>query len=439
MKLAVRNLTVAIATTLSLASVHTSVQAAGFGLIEFGGSGMGNAFAGAAAVAEDATTVQFNPAGMVLLEGRQATGVLHTILPKADFKNQGSTLADGSTALSGGNDDGGRNAFVPNFYYVMDIDDKMKFGLGVTTPFGLATKYDDDWVGRYHAVESDVITVNFNPNISYKVDDKLSLGFGISAQYVDVILSSAIDFGSLLGAPQAIDGFVKFTGDNWAFGWNAGLLYQFSSDTRLGVAYRSEVKQDVSGTANFTVPLAAAPVLGSGAFVDSGISAEISLPQSLSVSVYHNYDSKWAVLADVTWTGWSSFEELRIKYNNPLQPDSATTENWDDVLRYSIGLNYKMDDKLLLRTGIAYDETPVPSAEFRTPRVPGNDRTWLSFGAQYKVDKNIVIDVGYSHLFISTTKINNTFESSQTALAATLTGEYEATVDIFSAQATWKF
>jgi len=432
-------LSTAITLALLSSGISTQAQASGFALIEFGGSGMGNAFAGASAVAEDATTVQFNPAGMTLLKGRQATGVLHAILPKAGFSNSGSTLADGTTALSGGEDDGGRNAFVPNFYYVMDVDDKMKFGLGINTPFGLATKYDDNWIGRYHAVESDVKTVNFNPNISYKVDDKLSVGFGVTFQYVDVILSSAVDFGSLLGAPQAVDGFVKFTGDNWAFGWNAGLLYQFSNDTRIGLAYRSEVTQDVSGSSDFTVPLAAAPVLGTGAFVDSGISAEITLPQSVSASAYHDYDNKWAVLADITWTGWSSFEELRIKYDNTLQPDSVTTEDWDDSLRYSIGANYKMDDKLLLRGGIAYDQTPISNAERRTPRVPGDNRTWLSFGAQYVVDKNIVVDFGYSHLFVSKTQINNTFESSQAALAATITGDYDATVDIFSAQATWKF
>lgn len=461
MKPSVRNLSVAIAATLSISSVHNVTQAAGFGLIEFGGSGMGNAFAGAAAVAEDATTVQFNPAGMSLLEGRQVTGVLHTILPKASFENQGSTAAPslGSPALSGGNDDGGRNAFVPNFYYVMDINDKMKFGLGVNTPFGLATKYDDDWVGRYNAVESDVLTVNFNPNISYKVDDKLSLGAGISAQYMDVTLSSAVDLGAVcfaalgpaacgsLGvAPQQSDGFAKLAADNWAFGWNVGLLYQFSNDTRVGVAYRSEVTQKVKGDADFTVPGAALFATASGAFTDTGLTGEITLPDSLSVSIYHAYNNKLAVLADVTWTGWSDFKELRIVYDNKDangpgtgQPDSVTTENWDNTLRYSVGLNYRLDEKILLRTGVAYDETAIPTAELRTPRVPGNDRTWLSFGLQYKIDDEFTVDVGYTHLFISDTPINNTFESSIPTLEATLTGKYSASVDIISTQVTWKF
>ncbi|MDH5472560.1 MAG: outer membrane protein transport protein [Gammaproteobacteria bacterium] len=454
MKLKITTGSMTVAAVLANVLVSSQVHASGFALIEFSGSGMGNAFAGAAASAEDASTVQFNPAGMVLLNGEQMVGVLHYIRPVADFSNNSSTGAAilGSPALSGADDDGGRDAYVPNFYYVRDINEQMKFGFGMNTPFGLATQYDDNWVGRYHAVESDVMTVNFNPSLSYKLDDKLSLGFGVSAQYVDVILSSAVDFGSLcyaalgpaacgaLGAtPQAADGFATLTGDNWGYGWNMGVLYQFSKDTRLGLAYRSEVEHDVSGDADFTVPAAASFVTASGAFVDTGLKASITLPDSLSASVYHAYNSQLAVLADITWTGWSDFKELRIVYDNVNQPNSVTTEDWNNSLRYSLGANYRLDEKLLLRAGLAYDETPIPSAELRTPRVPGDNRTWLSFGAQYRLDNEFTIDLGYSHLFVSKTQINNTYESSIPTLAATLNGKYDAAVDILSAQVTWNF
>ena len=211
-----------------------------------------------------------------------------------------------------------------------------------------------------------------------------------------------------------------------------------SKDMSLGVAYRSEITISVDGKADFTVPAAAAPVLAGGAFVDSAISGKVSLPQSLSFSVAYDID-KLRLLYDMTWTGWSSFEELRIVYANPAQPDSVTTEAWEDTMRYSFGADYQYDNKTTLRAGIAYDETPIPSAERRTPRVPGNSRTWLSFGGTYEIDNSIELDIGYSHLFISDTPINNTFESSQPALAATITGTYKATVDILSAQARYKF
>ena len=445
---------IAISLALLISAVSTSTWASGFALIEFSGSGMGNAFAGGAAAAEDASTIQFNPAGMSMLPNRQIVGVLHYIHPVADFTNTGSTAATslGSGPLNGPDNDGGHDAYVPNFYYVQSINDQMKFGLAVNTPFGLATRYDDNWRGRYHGVESDVVTININPSISYKVNDDFSVGAGISAQYIDVILSSAIDFGAIcyaalgpvacttLGvAPQQTDGFAKLTGDDISYGWNFGALYKLSADTRVGLAYRSQIKQDVVGNADFTVPGTASFATAGGAFIDTGLTASVKLPASLSVSAYHKYDSKLAVMGDISWTGWSSFEELRIKYNNTAQPDSVTTENWNNTMRYALGVNYQMDDKLMLRGGLAYDQAPVPNAERRTVRVPDSDRTWLSVGAQYILDSNFTIDVGYSHLFVNTTDINNKFESSIPTLAATFQGNYDASVDLLSGQVTWNF
>ncbi|MCW8829887.1 MAG: outer membrane protein transport protein, partial [Gammaproteobacteria bacterium] len=169
-----------------------------------------------------------------------------------------------------------------------------------------------------------------------------------------------------------------------------------------------------------------------------GLNASVTLPQSLSMSVVHDMD-ELTLLADITWTGWSSFDELRIRYDNALQPDSVTTEAWDDTLRYSFGADYQYSDALTLRAGWAYDETPVPDAEHRTVRVPGNSRRWLSFGGTYIIDKEFTVDVGYSHLFISDTAINNSVESGIPTLASTLTGTYEASVDILSAQLRWNY
>jgi long-chain fatty acid transport protein len=356
--------------------------------------------------------------------------------------------------LTGDEDDGGFNAFVPNFYWVKTLDENMKFGLGVNTPFGLAVKYDDDWVGRYHAVESDLKTINFNPSIGYRVNDKVSIGGGVNVMLADVILSNAVDFGAIcvaslgpaacagLGAlPQEEDGFVDFDADNFddiALGFNLGVMYDISSQTRIGVAYRSEVDIEVEGEADFTVPASTAFVYSSGLFLDSDIGADVTLPASFSISVSHQKD-KITYLADITWTGWSSFDELRIEYDNPAQPDSVTTEDWDDTFRYSFGIDYQYSDKMILRTGIAYDETPVPSAERRTARLPGDQRTWISFGMSYIYSKELSFDIGYSHLFVDDAEIDNTFESSVPTLAATLTGDYDASVDILSAQLNWKY
>ncbi len=435
----------------------STVHAAGFAVIENNASGQGNAYAGAAAVAEDASTIFFNPAGMTRLSKRQVVSSGHLIIPDADFDNKGSTDSAllGGNPLSGSDDDGGFLAIVPNLYVVYPLQNGITLGLGINAPFGLKTDYDDDWVGRYHAVESDLRTVNINPSIAFKVNDALSLGAGLNVQYADVILSSAIDFGAIcvaalgggtcasLGAlPQQADGFVELTADNASnltFGFNLGLLYEFSNATRVGLSYRSEIEHDVKGDADFRVPSAAAFALGGGAFVDTDLEATVTLPESISLSFYHELNNKLALLADTTWTGWSSFEELRIEFDNPAQPDGVTTEDWDDSWRVSLGAIYSLNPKWQLRGGLAYDQTPIPNSKFRTPRVPGNDRTWVSLGATWFYNDVFTFDFGYSHLFIPDTDIDNELESSVPTATPTLTGTYEASVDILSAQVRWNF
>ncbi len=428
-------------TLMSSGLFYSSAHASGFALIENSASGQGNAFAGAAAIAKDASTVWFNPAGMTKLKQKQIAVVGNLIIPDSSFTNNNSTDGSGNP-LTGPNDDGGSTAFVGNFYWVTDLG-ATKFGLGINTPFGLGTEYDDNWVGRYHGVETSLQTINFNPSIAREVNKQLSIGAGINVLLADITLTSAVDFGSLLGAPQLVDGFADLSADNltfneFAWGVNFGMMYDFNKNTRIGVAWRSEIDVKVEGKADFKVPLAAAPVLGSGAFQDTRLQANVVLPQNLSVSVKHDMN-KITLLADITWTGWSSFDELRIEYNNPSQPDSVTTEAWEDTFRYSLGMDYQYSEKMTLRTGVAYDETPIPDETRRTPRIPGSDRTWLSFGLTYQMNSAFIVDVGYSHLFIDDADVNHTLESSQPALEATLNGTYEASVDILSAQLTWNY
>ena len=428
------------------------VQASGFALIENSASGQGNAYAGSAAHVVDASSVFFNPAGMMQLEKDQFSIAGHYIMPSSSFTNRGSTsaVALGSTALTGNNDDGGLDAFIPNFYWVKSVDQQTKMGLGMQTLFGLATKYDEGWVGRYHAVETDLKTLNINPSFAFQVNSKMAIGGGIDIVFGDIVFSNAIDFGAICAAkgvasescsPQKADGFADLSGDNLSdpgFGFNFGLQYLMTADTILGVSYRSEIDLDFKGNAEFTVPAGATFLTAGGLFTDSAISAGVTLPASLALSIAHNVENM-TYLAGITWTGWSSFEELRIDYANTLQPDSVTTQNWNDTLRYSVGFDYQYTDKMVLRSGVALDQTPVPNAERRTARIPGNDRKWLSFGLTYLLDEDLTLDVGYSHLFITDTQINNEYESSIPTLKSTQNGEYKASVDILSAQLNWSY
>ncbi len=391
---------------LVLAGFADLSQAAGFALVEQSASGLGNAYAGQAASAQDASTIFFNPAGMTLLPDRQLVLSGHLIKPQ--FKFSGTV----SPALGGGDGgDAGDLTLVPNAYFAFRLTPDVHVGIGVNAPFGLKTEYDSTWMGRTQAIKSEVKTINLNPSIAWKASESLSLGAGLSIQYAEATLTNFV------GAP----GTLEVKGDDYGWGFNLGLLWQPSKATRIGLAYRSEVDHTLKGDAAFS----AATVL------NGGVSADLTLPDSASLSVFHKLNPKWDLLADVTWTGWSDFEELRIVRDNGSTLGS-TTENWDDSYRYSLGANYHLNDRVTLRSGVAYDQAPV-SNTYRTARIPDGDRTWIAFGGQYRVSDRSTFDFGYAHLFIRDVRINKT-ESG-----VTLSGTYKGSVDILSAQLTHNF
>jgi long-chain fatty acid transport protein len=455
------NKVVPLAVALAIGGHAGGAAASGFALIEQSVSGLGNAFAGGAAATDDASVQFYNPAALTEIKGTQASAAMHYIIPSGEISNASSTVtaptALGSPSVTGTIDDAGVNGLVPNFYYTRDLSSQLKFGFAVNVPFGLSTEYDATWIGRYHALKSSVETINLNPALAFKFNDQLSLGVGVSAQYIKAELTSAIDSGSIcygsagpfVGAlctpngltpgNQAVDSYANIEGDDWGYGINLGLLYKPTSSMRVGVAYRSSVKQRLEGDANFTRSAAFNTFLttvGSLQFTNTSVTAGIDLPASLSLSMAHVVSPSLELMGDITWTQWSKFQELRIDYANPVQLDSVTTENWNDTLRYALGLSYKMNDNVKLRTGLAYDEAPVPDEQHRTPRIPDNDRTWIALGMTYTSSDRLSFDVGYAHLFVKDSTINNTTEAS---IANNLQGEYANKVDILSAQLNYKF
>lgn len=393
--------------------VSNNVNAAGFALAEQSASGMGNAYAGAAAIAEDASTIFFNPAGMTYIDGTQAVGALHLIKPNAEFKNRGTLGVIGDEGPNAGD-----LAFVPNFYFMTELTPSIKAGIGVNVPFGLKTEYDDQWLGRFQAVKSELKTININPSIAFKVSDQLSLGLGVSAMWAEAELTRQV----FTGGPEPE---VRIKGDDWGFGFNLGAIYQATADTRVGIAYRSKIKQELDGKAKFEAPLAG---------LSTDVTAKVDLPESFSASVFSRLNSKWDLMADVTWTRWSRFQELRILRNNGTTL-TVTPENWENTMRYSIGINYHYSDTVKLRAGLAYDAEAIKD-EFRTARIPGNDRKWLSLGAGWKVTPVSTLDIGYSHLFVSDAKIDDNQLASGNGR---LTGDFEGSADILSLQYTHQF
>ena len=396
---------------LALAGFADLAQAAGFALIEQNASGLGNAYAGAAAVAGDASTIFFNPAGMTRLPGRQIVVVGHLIKPQAEFSGTVSPAIGGGT---GG--DAGSWSFVPNGYFAYRLTPKIHLGVGLNSPFGLKTEYGPGWMGRYQAIKSEVKTVNLNPSIAYKLSDTLSLGAGLNIQRIEAVLTSL----QPLGAPPAPTPLVTIKGDDYGWGYNLGALWQATPATRIGLSYRSEVAYTLEGTSSTSNP--------SVTSLNGPVTADITLPASASLSLFHTLSSQWDLLADVTWTGWSSFDRLPIQGT----VNKTTPENWQDILRYSLGATWHMSDKLSLRGGLAYDEAPV-SDRYRTPRIPDGARTWVALGGQYRLSGRGAMDFGYAHLFVNSPELQSTDNGT------TLNGQYDSQVDILSVQYTHSF
>jgi long-chain fatty acid transport protein len=402
-------------------STPIATHAAGFALIEQSASGMGNAFAGGGAVAEDASTIYFNPAGMTYIQGTQVVGAIHLIKPSAEFSDQGSVKGVGRPP-GGFGSDAGDLSVVPNFYYKMDLTDTVKFGLGVNAPFGLKTEYDKDWIGRFQAIKSELKTVNINPAIAFRLNDKLSIGAGLSAMWAQAELTSSVNL-------VASERTSKVKGDDWGFGFNVGAIYQATQDTRLSIAYRSKIEQHLDGDVKFSI--------SDGQTPNGGVTAGITLPETFSFSAFSRLNDKWDLMGDLTWTRWSQFQELAV-YRDGGTILANTLENWDNTLRYSIGANYQYSDAIKLRAGLAYDQEAV-NDQYRTARIPGNDRKWLSLGAGWQVTPTSKLDVGYAHLFISDAPISDKQNTAALGRKGDLIGKYDGSVDILSLQYTHNF
>jgi len=406
-----RKAALSLAVAGAFAGGVSQAHAAAFALIEQSASGLGNSYAGAAAAADDASIIFYNPAGMSLLPaGMQVSAGLALINLSVKFSDSGSLQGGGN----GG--DAGDLSAVPNLYFAMDVAKDLKFGVGVSAPFGLKTEYDPTWAGRFQAIKSDIKTINVNPSVSYKLDDKISFGFGLNYQQIDAELTREV-------TPAAPGVTVRVEGKDTSYGFNLGAMFRMTPDTTLGVSYRSSIKYKVEGTVAFS---------GAIGQPDGNVSLDIKMPDSTSFALKHRINPSWTLLADATRTGWAKIKDLTIVRDTGVQLES-TPENFKNTWRVGVGAVYRYDDAWSIKTGLAYDQTPVNDTD-RTARLPDQNRIWLSFGGQYKLSKDGTLDFGYAHLFVKDASIN---QNPGTAIQ--LTGTYKGTIDIFGAQFAYRF
>jgi long-chain fatty acid transport protein len=291
-------------------------QASAFFIRDQSAAALGNAFAGSTAGADDISYMFFNGAALARQEGRQATSVGNLILTHAKFRDGNATTAEG-TSIEGG--EGGRNSggavMVPAMYALWDPSDsfeeirKLALGVAINVPFGFETDYEDGWIGRYYALQSRLRSVDLNPVVAYEALPGLSLAIGLQAQYVDAKLTNAIDFGTL-GAlngvpgaePAAQDGFAKVSGDDWGFGYTAGILFEPWPGTRFGAAYRSQIHHQLKGDARVHLDNAGTGAALGATAGTTAAKASLTTPEIVSFGAYHELNSSWAVMADASWT-----------------------------------------------------------------------------------------------------------------------------------------
>lgn len=360
--------------------------AAGFSVREQSAEGQGASFAGIAAGGADLSSLFFNPATITLHDGRQFEVDASLIIPYSRARD-GSLTAEGTTlppGVSGHSGNIGELALVPATYGSVRINEKLFVGISVNAPFGLTTEAHSGWVGAPHAVKSQVVTYNASPTIGLKLSDELSVAAGVQISYMDAEITSAF--------PDGTD--IRVKGDDWGVGFTAGLMWSPTETTRIGLGFRSMIEHSLDGTAR---------IEGGGGTLSSGSAvAPVDLPETVTFGLRQQLSERFTLLAGVEWANWSRFETLTVTSPEGLGPiggESVTPEHWKDSWFFSLGGEYQWTEDLAVRAGVAYEKSGVPTST-RTPRVPDNDRYWVSVGASYRFSDWLAVSAGYSHLFI---------------------------------------
>ena len=390
----------------------------------------GRANSGAAVAADGPASIYLNPASMTELEGVQVEAASQFLFLTASQEDQGSTRGVPGLPLqvpTGGNNGG--NPFpqplvAPSGAISAQLSDNVWAGLAVNSPFGLIADYDDGFFGRYDTMRADVFTLNVQPSLAVKLGDRVSLGAGVDLQYIDVELTNAVP--NL--APTAPDGLARVKGDDISVGWNAGVMVELDP-VRIGAHYRSQVEHNLEGT--FELSGLLGPLAGNNASVDA--TAPLTLPDIATVSVQFGTDTPWRVFGTWRYYDWSDFKEIAI-YPEGGVPPQISEQNYKDSWSMSLGGEYDVSDKLTLRAGTAFDESPITDA-FRSARVPDADRVWASTGVTYNMSKTFSANLGYTHVFVDDAPLDRTdtfFEGTPAQLSTTIRSNSSGNADILA-------
>lgn len=424
-----------------------SAQAAGFKLWEQDAASIGNYHAGVAATANDASTAFYNPAGLVRIHNQQlVTGVDPVLL---SFKFRGTVRLATASGLATPQTQsavaqGGNTAFLPFLHYAAPITDDLIFGFSVAVPFGLKTDYGHETFARYAATKTSLNVLDISPSLGYAINDKWSVGAGLDFQHAEA------EFNIVAGLPNdpTFDTAANNSGRSNAFGYHAGILFQLSEQTRIGLAYQSQVVHHLHGSSHFMGNLANFEFPGSlldpvsGFQASDHLRAKVTLPPTTMLSIFHAFNPTWDVLGTISYTQWSVLQQLVLKNVAGVEGAEASNsivavfpENYRNAWTYSVGANYHLNEQFMFRTGLGYDETPA-SNRYRNLQLPDSDRIVVALGAHYQATKTIGFDAGWTHFFAMNTRINNLTQTIGDQVTTT-DGSIRGSADIYGLSIKW--
>ncbi|MEG3112585.1 MULTISPECIES: long-chain fatty acid transporter FadL [unclassified Pantoea] len=386
----------AVAAAVALVSSH--VYAAGFQLNEFSSIGLGRAYSGEGAMGDTAASASRNPATMALMDRPAFSIGAVYIAPDVNISG---------TSQSGRSLDANNiapNQWVPNIHYVQPINDQWWIGASATSNYGLATEFNDGYTAGAYGGKTDLLTGNFNLSTAYRLNEHFSFGVGFDAVYAKAKIERyAGESGPALGVPANTQ-IAHLKGDEWGYGWNAGILYEVDQNNRFGFTYRSEVKIDFDGDYKSDLPTyvnavnqarnLGLPYATGGSTIPGALT--LNLPEMWELSGWHKVAPQWAVHYSLAYTSWSQFQELKATGSNG-QTLFYKDESFRDAYRLALGTTYTYDENWTFRTGIAFDDSPVP-ADKRSISIPDQDRLWLSAGTSYAFNEDASVDVGISYM-----------------------------------------
>ncbi len=418
---------------LALFSVFLLIPAAwsgGVWLYEGGTPDLGTAGAGRAALADDASTAGANPAGMTRLDRSQMLSAVQGLYVDSKFDTQSSGF--------GGGDGGNAGGFVPSggLHYVHRVTDDFRLGISVGSYFGLGVDYGDDWAGRYYTTEAEMLTFGVNPAAGYRLNNWLSVGAGFSVLYATLNQKAAVNNSAVPGQAGLSDGELEIDADDVGYGFNLSVLVSPWSRTRLGLTYRSEVDLEFKDAASLkNIGPVLQGLLNASGLAGSEVDIDMTIPQAVMFSAYHQLTDRWAVMGNIGWQQWSEFGKQDLTLESTTSTTFTKDLEYDDTWHFALGAQYRIADSWRWSVGAAYDTSPTDE-DTRTPDLPLDRQIRVGTGIQYDWNKNVTVGAAYEYLDAGDAEI----DQAGGPLQGSLKGDYGTNaIHFFAVNLIWKF